>query len=447
MERIQFQQQLLKQATAQGLSDAEVYAEFGSAIRIKVNDNKLDTYETSEEGGVSFRARYQEKMGYAYTEKIEQDSIQFLIEAVKKNASILEIEDTATSFAGSEHYAKANFYHASLEQVTPPMMIEALQRVEQQILAIDTRIKRVSYCQMQLFTGERHLLNAKGLELHEKSNGLIIFANAVAMANGETKTGGEVAIIEDLQAFTSEKFAERVAMQAITSLGGQSIPSAKYPVIMENEAATSLLNAFTGAFSAEEAQKGMSRLQGKVGQKIATNKLTIIDNPRYPTSLNKTTFDAEGVATQPLAIIKEGVLQTLLHNRRTAQEEGIETTGHAFKPSYKGTIAIAPHMFVVERGLATKNQLIQGMTKGVMITNLAGLHAGANTISGDFSVAASGFYIEDGKIIGPTKQMTIASNFFEMLNNIQEVADDTYNGFGRVASPSLQIAPIRVTVE
>ena len=83
----------------------------------------------------------------------------------------------------------------------------------------------------------------------------------------------------------------------------------------------------------------------------------------------------------------------------------------------------------------------------MLITSLAGLHAGANTISGDFSVAASGFYIEDGKIVGPTKQMTIASNFFELLTTIEAVADDIYAGFARVSSPSLRIAPIAVTVE
>lgn len=447
MERQQFQQALLQTAIAEGLQDAEVYAEFSSAISIKVNEGELDTYETSEEGGVSFRARFNDKMGYAYTEKIEQDSIRFLVDAVKKNADIIEIEDTTTSFAGSERYAKATFYNDNLEAVTPAAMISTLQQVEEQILALDERIKRVSYCQMQLFTGERHLVNAKGLDLHEASNGLIIFANAVAMSNGETKTGSEVEIIDDLTQFTSERFAKRVATQAVAGLGGLSIASAKYPVILENEAATALLNVFTSSFSAEEAQKGMSRLQGKVGKHVAAEQVTITDEPRYKKSLSKTTFDAEGVAAMPRTIIKQGVLQTLLHNRRTAEEAGVSTTGNAYKPSYKGTISIAPHKFVLQPGTVSKDELINGMDKGVLITALAGLHAGANTISGDFSVAASGFYIENGKIIGPTKQMTIASNFFELLTTIELVADDTYAGFARVSSPSLRIAPIAVTVE
>lgn len=447
MDSMKFQQQLLQAAIDEGLQDAEVYAEFSTAISIEVNNNELDTYETSEEGGVSFRARFNDKMGYAYTEKIEQDSIQFLVDAVKKNASVIEIEDTTTSFEGSDYYEKANFHNAKLAAVTPAAMIATLQQIEQQILAIDKRIKRVSHCQMQLFTGERHLLNAKGLDLHEAGNGLIVYANAVAMANGETKTGSEVAIIDDLANFTSDEFAQRVAAQALAGLGGQSIASAKYPIILENEAATSLLNVFTSCFSAEEAQKGMSRLQGKVGEQIATSHLTITDEPRYEKSLSKTTFDAEGVAAMPRKIIEQGVLQTLLHNRRTAAEEGVATTGNAYKPSYKGTIAIAPHKFVVHPGQTTKEAMIQELTEGVVITSLAGLHAGANTISGDFSVAASGFYVKDGKVVGPTKQMTIASNFFELLKNIEEVANDTYAGFARVSSPSLRIAPIAVTVE
>src|SRR5690606_33047239 len=121
-------------------------------------------------------------------------------------------------------------------------------------------------------------------------------------------------------------------------------------------------------------------------------------------------FDGEGVASKTCTVLENGILKTLLHNRKTAKKAGVETTGHAYKPSYKGTVVIAPSNFIVVPGERTQDELVAEQQEAVMITKLSGLHSGANAISGDFSVAANGFYVKDGKITAPVKQMTIAGN-------------------------------------
>ena len=115
-------------------------------------------------------------------------------------------------------------------------------------------------------------------------------------------------------------------------------------------------------------------------------------------------FDGEGVATKKRTIISNGTLETLLHNRKTAKKEGVETTGHARKSSYKSTFTVAPMNMYIAPGEKSKEELIASVEDGVLITGLSGLHSGTNTVSGDFSVAATGFHIKDGKIASPSNR-------------------------------------------
>ena len=172
-----------------------------------------------------------------------------------------------------------------------------------------------------------------------------------------------------------------------------------------------------------------------------------MSDPFYPNTLTGSNFDGEGVATKKCDIISNGTLQTLLHNRKTAKIEGYETTGHAYKDSYKGTLTVAPQNLYVAPGNKTNDELIASVAEGVLITDLSGLHSGTNTVSGDFSVEATGFYIEDGKVTSPVKQMTIAGNFYTLMKDVEETGSELYflpHGYG---SSSILVKELAITVE
>jgi PmbA protein len=148
-----------------------------------------------------------------------------------------------------------------------------------------------------------------------------------------------------------------------------------------------------------------------------------------------------------MAVIEQGVLKTFLHNTKTALKDGVDSTGHAYKASYKGTLSIAPSNFYIENGPQTYDELIESMEEGIMITSVQGLHSGTNVVSGDFSLAAHGYYVKHGKIEKPVNQITIAGNFYELLNNIEAIGDDLQFGRpsgGYVGSPTLKIKSLAV---
>jgi PmbA protein len=168
---------------------------------------------------------------------------------------------------------------------------------------------------------------------------------------------------------------------------------------------------------------GISLLKGKEGCKIASDKLTLIDDPMREGSTVGTPFDAEGVATHRKAVIENGVLKTLLHNRETARIAGVESTANASKASYSSPVGISPYAFTIEAGEDTEEELFRKAGDGIYVTEMKGLHAGANAVTGDFSIESAGFLIEDGKLGKFVKSFTIAGNFFELLKNIAALSD------------------------
>lgn len=160
--------------------------------------------------------------------------------------------------------------------------------------------------------------------------------------------------------------------------------------------------------------------------------------------LSSTPFDDEGVRTYKKDIIKDGKLLTLLHNLKTANKAGIKSTGNGFKASYAAPVDVSSTNFYIEKGTKTLDNLMNDMGQGIMVTELAGLHSGANFITGDFSLAAKGFYIDGGKKSYPIEQITISGNFFDLLKNIIDISDDLKFPLSSIGSPSIRIDKISI---
>ena len=447
MTSTEFQEKLLQKAIEAGFKEAEVYFEQKSSFQCQLFEGEIDSYETSEDSGLGLRGIYNGKMGYSYSEKIDEESISFLIESAKANADILDEDDGTDIFEGSSEYSSHQYYNEELASIPITEKIELLRSIEHKIRTYDSRIVNLDYCLLEEFSTNRSLINSKDLSLTQKENGLIIYVSTVVKDGKEMKTGRYMKMTRDFYSLDDDKIAKEAAEEALSNLGGKSIPSGKYPIILRYDAAALLIGIFMSIFSADNAQKNQSLLKGKVGQKVASDVFTLLNDPFHPDALTGSNFDGEGVATKKQAIILNGTLQTLLHNRKTAKIEGCETTGHAHKDSYKSSLTIAPQNLYTSPGNRKQDDIIASVSEGILITDLSGLHSGTNTISGDFSVAATGFHIKDGRIATPVKQMTIAGNFFDFLKDIEETSSELYfhpYGYG---SSSLLVKELSVTVD
>ena len=173
--------------------------------------------------------------------------------------------------------------------------------------------------------------------------------------------------------------------------------------------------------------------------------MTLIDDPFFKGSLVSRNFDAEGSPTYTKKIIENGVFSTLLYNLKTAAVAGKKTTGNASKAGYDAAVGISPFTMYIAPGEITEDELLAKAGNGVYITSLGGLHAGANAISGDFSLQSSGFMIEDGKKTGYVKSFTVAGNYYDLLKNITALASNLkMPGMGRLGSPSVLVEGLSI---
>ena len=285
------------------------------------------------------------------------------------------------------------------------------------------------------------MMNTKGLYAFTDSDGITIFAGARAEKDGVVKSGGHFWIGNDIDKFDLDAFIDKVSDNLITKFGASSVRSGSYDTIFKSDAFVSLFAAFFGNFSSFAMQKGLSLLAGKQGTKIASDALTIREVPMYEKALNKIPFDSEGVLTYEKAIIDKGVFSTALYNLKTAYKEGIKSTGNGFG----GNIGVSN--IVITPGEKDFDALMEAVGNGLIITEVSGLHAGVNAVSGDFSLLSEGFVIENGKKGRPVEQITISGNFYDLIKNISEFGNDVENNLGsrgEVFCPSVIIKDVNV---
>jgi PmbA protein len=438
---------LFQKAEERNINEYEVYFTQGASFSVKVYNKEVDDYKNAKTHGLSFRGIYNGKMGYSYTEVFDNDAIEMLVKELIENAELIENEDEIPIYAGSDEYKPVNNYSEALELVDADEKIEFTKKLEEYAKQLDNRVESVNYCLLGNSSGMRLIKNSKGLELESKGNVLYAYLSVVVKEDGDIKTGHAYTVTRDYASLNHEKLAKEAVKTATSKLGAKPVPTGEYKIIIENEAMSDILGVVSGIFSAEAVQKGLSKLKGKLNEKIAVDSLTIVDNPFLDGGFSNKSFDDEGVATSKKDIVKDGVLKTYLHNLKTAKKDNVTPTGNGTKGSYKSSIGIAPSNLYIEAKDLSLNEIMQKANEGVLITELAGLHSGFNSISGDFSLSAEGYYFKDGKIEKAVNQITIAGNFFTLLNDIEEVGSDlkfSLPGSSSIGSPSILIKKLNV---
>ena len=268
------------------------------------------------------------------------------------------------------------------------------------------------------------LCNSKGLDLSHSYN-YSQLAAVVSVKEREEVYNGYKVVTDDFNNFNVDLLAQETVDKVVKTIGADTVESGIYDLIFSSEMMATMLSTFFTAFSADAARRGLSLLKGKEGEQIASANVTIVDDPFYSESFIKMPFDGEGVATYRKKVIEEGKLITLLHNLTTAYEAGVASTGNGRKLNYSSGVNVLPYNFLLAAGEAgEKEEVFKAVGKGIYITALNGLHAGANPATGDFSLSAEGFLVEEGKQKRPVKNFTVSGNFYELLQKITLVGSD-----------------------
>ena len=428
-----------------GITEYELYYQAGSSVSVDTFQHSINEFSSSTSGGVCFRCIVNGKMGYASTEALNAEQARLIVAKAADSAAVLEAEEQVFLGEGGQKYETLNLNLYDLP--TTEELIAKTLETQEKIYADDPMV--IDGCQTNgiIERSEIAIFNSKGLDL-TYSNQVSGLVAAGVVSDGKEMANNYEIKLGKLEEIDTDALVKKAVDGAKLKLGGEPAPTGQYPVVFNPDAMCALLQVYSSIFSAEAAQKGLSRLADKEGETIASPLVTLVDDPFHPESPEPINFDAEGSPTYRKNVIEKGVLNTLLYNLKTAAVAGKATTGNASKAGYDSSVGLRPFTMYLENGELTEEALLQKAANGVYITSLGGLHAGADAISGDFSLQSAGFMIRDGKKCEYVKSFTVAGNFYELLKNITALANNGHlpwaTGMTAFGSPSVLVEGLSI---
>lgn len=422
---------------AKGITDLEVYAVRNKSLKLSVYQNKLDQHVKSDVEVVTIRGIYDNKLSTVRFENLSDQNVSDMLDQLIENAKSLTVVEPAIIYEGSKSYPEVKDELFDFDLVPVVEKIDLLKRLESEILKNPqcTQVQTTLYQEVDTKTT---LVNSKGLNLSRHNKYAYAYAIGVFKQDEDVKTAYDIKLAKNFNEFDAMKMAKTTIEKGVAKLGGKSIPSMAYPTVFSNEMFADILEVFSTIFSGEAAYRNLTPLKDKVNQKIALETINLIDDPLHPDAHFKTGFDDEGVACAKRYVVENGVFKGFNHSLKTASIFNETPTGNGFR----GGVSVT-NFYLEPKDVDFKN-LISEIKDGLYITDLVGLHAGVQTVSGEFSLQAGGFKIKDGKLDHPVKMIVISGNFFDVMNQVKGIGNDLKFGLSGIGSPSVYIESIMV---
>jgi len=434
-------EELVKKCLKKGADAAEVYIENGRNLNIEVRKGEVETVEEAASYGAGLRVFIKGKMAFASSNDLEEkaldDALGRAIEFAKITTAdpnnVLPDDKGLTEIAG--------LFDPQIGKIPMERKIELAKKIEQLAMK-DPRITKSDGARYGETEGEVVIANSNGLAKIFRSSACSLGVSVVAEKGDQKSSGGEFSrarSFKDLK--PAEELAAKAARDAYEMLDPKPLKTQKAPVIFHADVGYALLGGILGAVNGERVLQGASFLGKRMGQKISSELVTLIDDGTLEKGVDSEPFDGEGVPTQKRIIVEKGVLKGFMYNTIVAKRAGVQSTGNASRGGFSSLPGIGPHQFYLAASQAKPEDIIKATKTGLLVKEVTGY--GINPVNGNFSGGASGFWIEDGKIAFPVKGLTIAGTADEMLNGIEMVGDDI-DLSRRMATPTFRIKLLQI---
>ena len=416
------QEQTLRDAVSFAIETAQkagATAEVGvtkvSGLSVSTRLQEIENVEFTNDGALGISVYLGQQKGNASTSDLSEEAIKNTVEAALAIAKYTSPDD-CTGLADKELMAfeapDLALYHGAsvdVEQATK-LALEA----EKSALEYDAKIVNSNGASFNSHTGVRVYGNTHGMLQSYLSSRYSLSCSVIGGELDQLENDYEYTVSREFDALSSADWVgQNCAKKVIARLNPQKLTTREVPVIFLNDVATGLISHLTGAISGGSLYRKSSFLLDHLGKQVLPDWFQISERPHLLKRLASTPFDSEGVRTQDLEIIQDGVLQTYLLTSYSGRKMGMQSTGHA------GGI----HNWLVKPNLTGGlTALLRQMGTGLLVTDVMG--QGVNIVTGDYSRGAAGFWVENGEIQYPVAEITIAGQLQDMLKNIVAVADD-----------------------
>jgi PmbA protein len=433
-------------AGARDGEQAEAYAEEARQTTVRARDREVDSFSSSESRGVGVRVVLEGRLGYAWAADPDSAEAAELLEAARDNAAFATPDEANVLPQAAEADPVAGLFREAQADLGPERKVSLALDLERVTTEADRRVPRVEEAIYGDAVSRIAVASTAGLAAEYAGTDCWCMVLALAERDDETQTGHAFRVGREIDELDWEGAAREAAERGARLLGSTKPYTERLPVILDPWASSSFLGVLAGSLSAEEVQKGRSVLADRVGDEVGSSLLSLIDDGRLAEGPAAAPFDDEGVPTTRTVLVERGVLRGFLHNTETARREGTASTGNARRSSYRGVPGVSPSNLFVEPGSGSPEDLLARAGRAVYVQEVTGVHSGANPVSGEFSVGATGLRVEGGVLAEPLREMTVASTLLDMLTAVTEVGADLrfFPGGGALGTPTLLVGEMTV---
>ncbi len=437
-------QDIVRRAVAAGATGAECTIAEGDEFSANVRMRQLESLKEAGSRGAGLRILIGTKTGASYTSDLSREGIELLVKSALELADITS-EDPHAGLPDPEELGSISgdlgIYSPEVERLETSVRISAAERCEAAALDADARIFNSEGASFDSHSGRRVFANSLGFAGEYRSSSCSLAVAPVAKDGDSMERDFWYAMARDFAGLEPAEQVGRVAAErALRRLNPVKVDTQRVPVVFDPRTARTLLDNIFEAVHGMSVFRHESFLAEKLGEKVASDDVTVIDDGTIPALFGTSPFDDEGVPSRRTVVIEKGVLKSYLLNTYAARKLGMKTTGNAAR-GLTGNAGIGHGNLFLEAGELPPQQLLSGIRNGFYVTELMGF--GVNIVTGDYSRGAAGLWIRDGELAFAVSEVTIAGNLREMLLGIEAVASDL-EFRGAVAAPTLKIGEMTV---
>jgi len=436
-------EQILSRSKDLKADAAEVFLRSYSSTTIEIKDQQVDAFDRAKDIGAGLRVLVQGRMGFAFTTDLSDGALKTLVQAAITNAKNTEPDPfLSLPEKPATAYHQTTIYDPEIVGLSEKDKIERVMAMEREAFAVDPRIKRIRKASASFSDSATLIMNTKGAEISYPGTACSSSIEVVAEDKGESQAGSEFDVNRFYRKLEIEEVGRRAAHKALDLLGAKHIDSVKAPVVLEAPVAQEFLGLMASGFSAESVQKKRSLFIDKLGKEVASPVITVQDDGLLQGGLGSAPSDDELVPVMKKTVISNGRLALFLYNTYAANKDKTVSTGNGMRGGFKGLPGVGVTNLYIEPGAESLEALLQSLDKGLFVTEVMGMHT-ANAISGDFSVGATGFWVEKGKKVYPVREITIAGNILDLMKQVDAVGSDIRFS-GRIGCPSLRVKALSI---
>lgn len=424
-------------------SDAfETYLVGYRSLSVEVKDQELDFLEVAEERGAALRVIKDEKLGFSFSSTLAEQDLERMVENALFSSTPIPQDPCYTFAEPPESLPEVRgLLDPEIAAVSRERKVELARELEAGARAADPRVKIVRKASYNERSFRVRLANSLGLDLSQEGTVATAYVMAVAEEGNEGEVGHDYALKRSFAELDPSGIGKEAGLRAAARLHGRIIKSGLMPVVLTREAATGLLGVLCASLFYSNVAKKRSFFMDRVGQKVAAEGFNLVDNSLLESGPASFRFDGEGVPSRTNVLIEDGLLRGYLYDLYWGKRGKTSSTASG-RRSLAGPVRVGTSNLILGPGEMGFDELVSQMRDGVVVDDLMGLHT-ANPVTGEFSLGASGFRVEQGEVTHPVKGIALAGTIPGLLGSIEAIGSDL-KFFGSLGAPSLLVSGLTV---